>query len=84
MKPYTEKYLKAFGFTKDDFVPCEICKNRSTEIHHIERQGSFGSKKKDKCNDLSNLIALCRECHNKAHSNEYTKDYLKHLILNRN
>jgi 5-methylcytosine-specific restriction endonuclease McrA len=29
---------------------------------------------------IENLIALCRECHVKAHSSKLSKDYLRGLI----
>jgi len=76
LKSYTKKYLTYFGYTTADFIPCEVCGARSVDVHHIEPKGMGGSKTKD---FIGNLIALDRDCHNKAHANEITKDQLKKI-----
>lgn len=41
---------------------CELCKRRKvTDIHHIIYRSQLGTSQ------LDNLMALCRECHEKAH-----------------
>lgn len=60
MKSHTKIYFKHFGYDVSDFIPCEICGRRSVDIHHIKCRGMGGSKNHD---DISNLMALCRECH---------------------
>lgn len=61
MKNHTKVYLEYFGIDEEDpFIPCEICGQRAVDIHHIESRGMGGSKKKD---DITNLMALCRNCH---------------------
>lgn len=53
-------YLKYFGYTEADYVPCEVCNNPAVDIHHIKARGMGGSKYKD---IIENLMALCRKCH---------------------
>jgi len=74
MKPHTKVYLRHFGYGEQDMIPCEICKKRAVDIHHITGRG----KGKDV---IENLIALCREHHNIAHkvNNKYTQAYLNHI-----
>ena len=62
MKPYTKTYLAHFGYSEADFIPCECCGNKAVDIHHLESR----SIAKAKINLIDNLMALCRECHNKA------------------
>ncbi len=57
MQPYTKIYLEAFKLAETDFVPCEICEKKATEIHHIlGRQGYL-------LTEVRNLMAICREDH---------------------
>ena len=60
MKNHTKVYFKHFNYGIDDIIPCEICGNKSVDIHHIYGRG----KGKD---TIGNLMALCREHHNRAH-----------------
>lgn len=60
MRNHTKVYLKYFGFTGEDFIPCEVCGKRAVDIHHIEARGMGGTKKVD---TIENLMALCREHH---------------------
>jgi len=73
MKPYTKIYMNFFGYTIADWIPCEVCGATSTEIHHVGIKGMGGCKTMD---NIENLIAVCRSCHNKAHAHEITKDEL--------
>ena len=61
MQQYTKTYMDSLGFDESDFIPCQICEQRSTEIHHVI------SRKRDKklINDIQNLFAICRTCHQK-------------------
>ena len=65
MKKHTKIYLKHYGYDETDFIACEICKVKATEIHHLISKGMGGSKTKDY---IENLIAICRVCHNKCHA----------------
>ena len=56
---------------------CEICKSKSDlETHHIVWQKDFNEQEINpnkfylKKNDASNLVTLCRECHDKVDRNE--------------
>lgn len=64
MKPHTKTYMKYYNYGIDDVILCENCGAVAVDIHHIERRGMGGSKKKDW---IDNLIALCRSCHTEAH-----------------
>ena len=78
MKKYTKVYLDYFGLTIADFVSCEICDNKSVDIHHIEAR----SQRKDLENDITNLMAVCRNCHEKFGDKKQYKDYLKTIHKN--
>lgn len=60
MQKHTKIYLKHFGYSADDFIPCEICSAKAVDIHHIEARGMGGSQDAD---DIENLMAVCRRCH---------------------
>ena len=61
MKPHVKIYLKYFDLEGCDFVPCEICKSKAVDIHHINGRGVG----KDV---IKNLCALCRDHHNDCHN----------------
>jgi len=69
MKKYVKNYFKANGYVEGDIILCEVCNSMACEIHHITFKSQCGSDEAD------NLIALCRNCHNKAHDNELSKEY---------
>jgi 5-methylcytosine-specific restriction endonuclease McrA len=52
--------MKFFDYGESDVILCEACGRPAKDIHHIEGRG----KGKDV---ISNLIALCRKCHERAH-----------------
>ena len=68
-------YKEYFGFALDEYVPCEGCGAPSVDVHHLLFK-SLGGK-----NDIENICAVCRKCHDRAHDfpsyNEYLK--IKHL-----
>jgi hypothetical protein len=79
MQKHTKLYLDYFGYTKEDFIACEICGKKAVDIHHIDCRGMGGSKQRD---TIENLMAVCRPCHMKyGDIKEYT-DYLKETHLN--
>lgn len=61
-------------------MPCEICKLRVVDVHHISPRQMGGSKTKDY---IENLIGLCRACHELAENESLTENYLYkiHLIF---
>lgn len=78
MKPHTVIYLKAFGYTIADFMPCEICGAKCVDVHHIEARGMGGTSKKDA---IDNLMGLCRQCHVEFGDVVKAKVWLKKLHL---
>ena len=65
MKNHVRVYLKFWGYAvspmSQEKVLCDGCEaNFASDIHHVSRRGSGGSKKKD---TPQNLVALCRNCH---------------------
>ena len=84
MQPHTINYLKAMGLTPADFIPCEVCTKQAVDIHHVIPRSKFGKKRKAEQDHISNLIALCRQCHNLAHDNVISKEELQTIINKRN
>lgn len=76
---YKQEYFEYFGYMPGDYIACEVCGSQSIDIHHIIYRSHFGKKEREKCNDISNLMALCRECHNKAHNEIFKKEYLQEI-----
>jgi 5-methylcytosine-specific restriction endonuclease McrA len=74
MKPYTKIYLDYFGYDETSWIPCEVCGKTAVDINHIDARGMGGSKLKD---IITNLQALCRECHTKFGDQKQYKDFLK-------
>lgn len=68
MEKHVSNYMKAFGYDESSFIPCELCGAKATDIHHVQPRSKFGSKRKEEQDELENLIALCRICHEFAHS----------------
>lgn len=42
MKKHVKIYMDYFGYTIADFIPCEKCKSKAVDIHHIEPRGIGG------------------------------------------
>ena len=81
-------YREFFGIGDQDIQPpCELCGKNGIEIHHITSRGlkSFEciGVIYDDINDILNLIGLCRDCHNKAHGGELSKENLYKIHYNR-
>jgi len=60
MRPHTRIYIYGMKYDISDFIPCEICKAKAVDIHHINARGMGGTGTKD---TIENLMALCRTCH---------------------
>ena len=73
MQRHVSNYLTARDLTPYEPILCEICGAISVDIHHIVPRSKFGSKTKELQDDFSNLIALCRKCHEKAHNEQISK-----------
>lgn len=84
MQPHIKNYYQHFGYSSTDVIICEQCHSVAVDIHHIEPRSSFGKKRKQEQDNINNLIALCRTCHDKAHSNmKESRVYLKEIINKR-
>lgn len=64
MKKHIKNYFEAKGLDYCDDVFCENCGNVAVDIHHVLPKGRGGG------DEAENLIALCRDCHIKAHDNK--------------
>lgn len=73
MKDYTKTYLEFFGYSEADFIPCECCGAKSVDVHHIYAR----SIKKKLENDICNIMAVCRSCHDKFGDKKQHRDYLQ-------
>jgi len=79
MQKHIKVYREFFEIGDQDISLCEVCNAVAVDIHHIT---SRGLKTFEWCgdtyhiNDILNLIGLCRDCHNDAHSNIIGKNYL--------
>ena len=85
MQAHTKNYLKAMGLTPADYIQCEIisCGKQAVDIHHVIPRSKFGKKRKAEQDHISNLIALCRNCHNLAHDEKISKEELQLIISKR-
>jgi len=70
MRPHVKNYLKSTGHTIADVIYCELCGNPAVDIHHIIYKSQGGT------DDVENLIALCRHCHDNAHDSLMDKKLL--------
>jgi len=73
MKAHTKIYMKHFGYGEQDVILCEACSRQAVDIHHIKYKSRGGT------DDISNLIALCRRCHDLAHSEQLSESDLQYI-----
>lgn len=78
MKVYTKRYFDYFGYNESSFIPCEVCGNKSVDLHHIKARGMGGTKERF-INQIENLMALCRECHEKYGDKSQWREFLKDI-----
>ena len=70
MKRHSRNYLKYFDLGEQSFIYCEYCyiklgaSLRGVDLHHIKYLSRGGT------DDIMNIIALCRDCHIKAHNEQ--------------
>ena len=82
MQKHIKVYLQKFW----EWWICEVCNEQQiVDIHHIQERSKFGKKTKYLQDDISNLIWLCRICHQKAHwiGWKLDKEYLKEIHFNK-
>lgn len=63
MTKHCKIYMQYFDYVTPEEIICEACQSPAKDIHHINGRG----KGKDV---IKNLIALCRKCHERAHSSK--------------
>lgn len=61
MKKHIKVYLKHHGYGEQDIILCEKCGGVAVDIHHKIPKSLGGT------DDIENLIALCRNCHDIEH-----------------
>ena len=74
---YKQIYITHFGYDRSDWIGCEYCNKTSVDIHHLIFRSQGGK------DTPQNLMALCRECHTKAHHSREFNEELK-TIHNQN
>ena len=79
MVKYKKVYRDFFDVGDDDVVLCEICESVGTDFHHISCRGMGGSQQKD---DISNIMLLCRRCHEDYGDKKQYMDFLKRTHMN--
>ena len=77
MKNYKKIYFKHFNYGIDDVILCEVCGRVAVDIHHIKYRSRGGT------DEIDNLMALCRSCHDKAHAEILTEEQLKQIHKNK-
>ena len=74
---YKQKYIEYFDYTPDENILCEVCGKVAVDIHHIVFRSQGGT------DDIDNLIGVCRTCHDKAHNERISKEFLKEIVKKR-
>jgi 5-methylcytosine-specific restriction endonuclease McrA len=74
MKNYVKTYHDFFGYSIADWIPCECgCGRQSVDIHHLTPK----SRDKAAINKIENLVAVSRECHERADRDRDFNDVLR-------
>jgi len=76
VQKHTKIYYRYFDYGEQDIVPCEACGRPAVDIHHIN--GRIG---KD-ANNIENIMAVCRKCHDLAHGEKISKGELLYIHKN--
>ncbi len=71
MTKHVKIYLSFFDYAPGEFIPCEHCKCKAVDIHHLVFRSQLGK------DEIENLMALCRNCHDKAHNSTEFNTKLK-------
>ena len=78
MKSYTKIYLDYFNYGIEENIPCEYCGSVAVDIAHIVPKSKFGKKRIHERDDITNLCALCRNCHYKYDfENKISRDEIR-------
>ena len=74
MQKHKSIYLNHFDYGEQDYISCEACqRDKADSVHHIKYRSLGGD------NSISNLMALCRNCHYQAHNGKLSADYLQSI-----
>ena len=73
MKGHVRIYFEHFGHGIDDIILCESCYMKADDIHHLKYRSQGGK------DEISNLMALCRDCHNDAHNEVHDRKYYQDI-----
>lgn len=84
MRKHVKVYLEANGYTVADIIPCEIrvegCGNMAVDICHIRHRGMGGQPSLDV---EENLVAGCRNCHDKNVDEDILREIARKRIERR-
>ena len=61
MQKHVKVYMDYFGYGEQDVILCENCGQRASDVHHLVFRSHGGG------NEIENLCAVCRTCHDSAH-----------------
>ena len=72
MQVHQRIYKQYFSLAMDEPVQCEGCgRFNACDVHHLLPRSLGGG------NDIENLCAVCRKCHDWAHDSPDYNEYLK-------
>lgn len=60
---HVKDYYDHFGYTRGDFIPCELTGLKYQDIHHIEAKRMGGRSDESHVHKIENLMALTRRAH---------------------
>ena len=63
-KPHVAIYMNHYDYIESDWIPCSECGATAVDIHHKQFKSQGGT------DEIGNLTAMCRICHNKKHGKE--------------
>lgn len=75
MQKHTVIYMKYFGHGEQEFIPCENCGKRASDVHHLKFRSQGGM------DEIENLMGLCRKDHERAHNDPEYNEQLKQIHL---
>jgi hypothetical protein len=67
--------MKFFDYGEEDFIPSELSGKRAVDINHIHPR----SQRPDLLNDITNLIALTREEHDRYGDKKQWVEFLQNI-----
>lgn len=71
MQKHIKNFRKHYNIAENEIFMCQYCNCApAVDIHHIIFKSQRGS------DEVSNLIALCRQHHEQAHKKKITADQL--------